>query len=68
VDPVRLPTRLAQRNPLASASLPQFLCRLRLSVANEPAVVHAGNCRRRKQEDAVLSRWLDLGDMLLKKQ
>jgi hypothetical protein len=67
LDPLRLPTRLAQRNPLTSASLPQVLHRLQSSNGDK-LESQAKNSKRRKSENAVLRHWMDLGDMLLKKQ
>lgn len=61
IDPSRLPTRLAQRNPLALASLPQVMHRLQSE--NEVQ----GNAKRRKPENSALRHWVELGDMLLKK-
>lgn len=65
LDPARLPTRLAQRNPLASASLPQFLHHLHSHSTNK-AQVRAKIPKRRKPENAVLRYWMDLGDKALK--
>jgi hypothetical protein len=67
LDPARFPTRLAQRNPLASASLPQALHQLE-SNSRARAQVRGKNSKRRKPENAVLRYWMQLGDKLLNKQ
>jgi hypothetical protein len=67
LDPARLPTRLAQRNPLASASLPQALHQLD-SNRRTMAQVRGKNSKRRKPENAVLRYWMELGDKLLNEQ
>lgn len=67
IDPLRLPTRLAQRNPLASASLPQVLHRLQSKPGNE--VEGKGkNSKYSRAESTALRYWMELGDILLKKE
>jgi hypothetical protein len=67
VDPARLPTRLAQRNPLASASLPQVLHQLQSNVENKTPIRGKGS-KRRKSENAILRYWMELGDKMLNEQ